>query len=483
MKFKVGNTFQKNVDTVVCFLRPDYEPAFASKELQSAYDTFYSGDTLKLKNEEIKVLRMKLKESFVNLLFVSFDCAQNNAMDKFRAAVLKIGTKLNELKAENVYVDNVTSLIFSDDKEDILRQLSATLPMSDYRFDNYKEKKSEVTSKEVVVFADTKLAKGLKEGAFIAEGICVARDLVNEPANTLTPKELADRTVEFGKKYGFEVEIIDKDGCEKLGMHAFLEVAKASVNEPKLIVMRYNGAKSKTVKGIIGKGLCYDSGGLALKPTAGMMNMKGDMAGAAAVIGAMCSIAANKLKKNVVTVVAACENLVDGEGYRNGDIINSMSGKTILIGSTDAEGRLTLADAMTYIINKENVDSIVELSTLTGACANFFGGVCSAVLTTNDSLFDAVAKNSEVAGEKYWRLPVYDEYKPFIKPQIADLFNTSSAGAGGICAGMFLNEFSENTPFLHMDIAGIAFRNAKTADLIEGGTGYGVKSVYYYIKN
>jgi len=208
----------------------------------------------------------------------------------------------------------------------------------------------------------------------------------------------------------------------------------------------------------------------------------GNMAGAAAVIGAMCSIAANKVKKNVVTIVAACENLVDGNGYRNGDILKSMSGKTIFVASTDAEGRLTLADAMTYMIRKENVDSIIELSTLTGSCATFFGKVCAGVLTTNDELYNKIASYTVISGEKYWRLPTYAEYRENIKSDIADLYNSTTAGAGGIAAGMFLDEFKEDKPFMHIDIAGTTFASSKSEGQIEGGTGYGVKTVYYYIK-
>ena len=213
-----------------------------------------------------------------------------------------------------------------------------------------------------------------------------------------------------------------------------------------------------------------------------MHAMKGDMAGSAAVIGAMCSIAMNKLPKNVVTVVAACENLVDGAGYRNGDIVHTMAGKSVFVHSTDAEGRLTLADAITYMIRKENVDSIIELSTLTGSCANFFSDVCCGVLTTDDEMYEKIASISDIAGEKYSRLPHYDEFREFIKSDIADLYNSSNNGAGGICAGLFLDEFKEDKPFMHLDIAGMTFAKTKKDGYPKGGTGYGVKTVYNYIK-
>ncbi len=482
MKFKISNTYPQNLDTVVCFTRPDYEPRFNNSTLQSAFDEAFGADDNKLEKDKSKILRMKLNGGFVNLILTSFDCSMENAFDGFRKAVLKVGTNLNELKAKVVYFDNPTNLVFTGDKEEIIRQISSNLPLCDYTFDIHKQKKTEITDKEIVIFGEDSFTAALNEGANIAEGVCIARDLVNEPANVLTPIELANRTVEFGKKYGFDVKLYSKEKCEELGMHAFLDVAKASVNEPVLIVMQYNGGGEEISKGIIGKGLCYDSGGLFIKPGDGMKTMNGDMAGAGAVIGAMCSIAANKLKKNVTTIVAACENLIDGNGYRNGDILESMSGKTIYVASTDAEGRLTLADAITYMIRKENVDSIVELSTLTGSCATFFGKVCSAVLTTEDDLFNKIADKSTVSGEKYWRLPTFSEYKENIKSDVADLYNSSTNGAGGISAGMFLNEFKENKPFMHIDIAGTTYTSSKSDGQIKGATGYGVSTVYYYIK-
>ncbi len=482
MKFKISNSYPQNLDTVVCFVRPDYEPKFNNAAVQTAFEYAFAGDDNKLEKDKFKVVRMKLDGGYVNVVLVGFDCGMENAFDGFRKTVLKIGTKLNELKSKVVYFDNATNLVFTENKEEIVRQISSNLPLCDYTFDIHKEKKTELTEKEIVIFGDDSYTTALNEGANIAEGVCIARDLVNEPANILTPRELANRTVELGKKYGFDVKLYSKEECAELGMHAFLDVAKASVNEPVLIVMHYNGGGDEVAKGIIGKGLCYDSGGLFIKPGESMKTMNGDMAGAGAVIGAMCAIAANKLKRNVTTVVAACENLIDGNGYRNGDILTSMSGKTIYIASTDAEGRLTLADAITYMIRKEKVDSIVELSTLTGACANFFGKVCSAVLTENDEMFNKIYEKSYISGEKYWRMPTYSEYKENIKSDVADLYNSSNNGAGGIAAGMFLNEFRENTPFMHIDIAGVTYTNAKSDGQIKGATGYGVSTVYYYIK-
>lgn len=483
MNFKMVSSCPSNVDTIVRFMKYNSTPTFSSETLQNAFDSALGGDDLDMKIGDVKTFRIRLGETFVNLIIIGFDCSlEEKALPIFRKALYKVGTKLNELKAKIVFVDNFTNLHFMD-KNEIARQFTSTLPLCDYAFDKYLTKKADYTEKEIHVFAaeEFDIADALAEGANIAHGVCIARDLVNEPSEVLTPAELARRTEVFGQKYGFEVEVFDQAACEAFGMHAFLAVGRASANESKLIVMRYNGGKGPA-KGIIGKGLCYDSGGLHLKPADGMVNMKGDMAGSAAVIGAMCSIAMNQLPQNVVAAVAACENLVDGTGYKNGDVIQTMSGKSVYVASTDAEGRLTLADAITYMIHKEQVDSIVELSTLTGSCANFFSNVCCGVLTTDDTLFEKIAVHSHLADEKYCRLPVFEEYQEFIKSDIADLHNSSTNGAGGICAGLFLDAFKEDKPFMHLDIAGMTFAKQKTDGCPKGGTGFGVKTVYHYIK-
>lgn len=483
MTFKTVTSCPNDVDTIVCLMQYDDAPFFSDSFIQETFDTFFGEDPQNFSAGDIKNFRMKLHDKYITLLLLCYDFTSENECNDFRKITLNLGTKLNELDAEKIYVDGLMAFT---KKEEILLQFSSTLPLCDYSFDKYKQKKADLTEKTIFVCCSNEsssFAHSLSEGANIASGICIARDLTNEPSDVLTPTELAARTFAYGLNYGFDVDIFDKDACEKLGMKAFLTVARGSAYEPKLIVMRYRGDDSTDIsKGVIGKGLCYDSGGLYLKPGASMEHSKADMAGGAAVIGAMCALAMNKVKKNVVAVVAACENMLDGNGYRNGDIVHTMAGKSVFVGSTDAEGRLTLADAITYMVRHENVDSIIELSTLTGSCANFFGDVCCGVLTTEDALYTKLISISDICGEKYWRIPHFDEFREFIKSDIADLHNTSTGGAGGICAGLFLDEFKEDTPFIHLDVAGMTFSKKKRAGYPKGGTGYGVKTVYHYIK-
>lgn len=487
MTFHLVNSCPQDIDTFVCFMQYDDIPDFSVDSLQEAFDAYFGGDDLELSAGDVKSLRLKANDKFVNLLLVAFDFATENELYDFRKITLKLGTILNELNAKTILIDGL--MAFTDDKEEILRQFSSTLPLCDYAFDKYKQKKAEHTEKEIFIletatFQDNAIEAALQEGANIAKGICIARDLTNEPSDILTPEELSNRVVAFGKEYGFEVEVFDKNACEELGLSAFLTVSRGSAYDPKLIVMRYLGNvySEKPAMGVIGKGLCYDSGGLYLKPGSSMEHSKADMAGGAAVIGAMCALAMNQIPVNVTAVVAACENMLDGKGYRNGDLVQTMAGKSVFVGSTDAEGRLTLADAITYMVRHEDVDSIIELSTLTGSCANFFGDVCCGVLTTDDKLYSKLSNYSNISGEKYWRIPHFDEYREFIKSDIADLHNTSTGGAGGICAGLFLDEFKEDKPFIHLDVAGMTFSKKKREGYPKGGTGYGVKTIYYYLK-
>jgi leucyl aminopeptidase len=268
-------------------------------------------------------------------------------------------------------------------------------------------------------------------------------------------------------------------------MDAFLAVAKCSKHSPKFIVMRYFGNKEneKDIFGLVGKGLTYDSGGYSIKPTNSMLDMKTDMAGAASVIGAMCAVAGNNLNINVVAVVATCENMISHKAYKPGDIINSMAGKTIEVLNTDAEGRLTLADAVHYIIEKENATKIIDIATLTGAALVALGTVTTAVLSNNDKFYLELENASKITGEKVWRLPMFDEYKQEIKGTLGDLKNSGGRYAGTITAGLFIGEFVQNKPWIHMDIAGTATSSKDEGYLAKGATGVGVRTLYYMAKN
>lgn len=398
-----------------------------------------------------------------------------------------LGKGLKE--AEKARISNLTIAPFKTKKlplQDLVRAMAETALLSSYRFDRYLAEKKQPSLKNVQIGYEQsdqgEVAAGINLGQILGKTTNFARDLVNEPANILTPERLAQEAQRAGEEFGFEVEIFDPKAIEALKMKAFLEVGKASVNTPRLIVMRYfgNPDKPEDILGLVGKGLTYDSGGLDIKPGDSMSTMKYDMAGSASVIGAMGAIAQAKLQLNVVAVVAACENLISGTGYRPGDIIDSMAGKSILITSTDAEGRLTLADAVHYAITEENVTTVVDVATLTGAAIIALGTTTTGVITNNQDLYSKLQDASEQSGERVWQLPSFPEYREQNKTPLADLKNTGGRPAGTITAGLFIEAFVQDKPWIHLDIAGTAF-NSKDGDyLVEGGTGVGVRLLYHF---
>ena len=365
----------------------------------------------------------------------------------------------------------------------ITKSIVQGVKLASYKFDKYKGNKEAYNPNVTIVGAPKekleKMKLKIEEASNVADGIIVARDLVNEPANVLYPETLAKRAVEIGKESGFEVEVFDEKQIEDLGMKAFLEVGKGSVHKPRLIVMRYMGNENSDERvGLVGKGLTFDTGGYSLKPSASMDTMKSDMGGDAAVIGTMQALAKNKVSKNVVAVVAACENAISGGSYKPGDIIGSMSGKTIEVLNTDAEGRLTLVDAITYIIEKENVDKVVDVATLTGAVLVALGTEITGVLSNNDEFYEELVVASRRSGEKFWRLPNDKCFKKLYKGDFAELKNTGGRFAGTITAGMFIEEFVQDKPWLHLDIAGTSWTDAANDSTPKGGTGAPVSTLY-----
>lgn len=318
--------------------------------------------------------------------------------------------------------------------------------------------------------------KKLKEALVLADGIRIARRLVNEPANVLSPEQLAKEASLLGKEHGFEVEVYDEVQIQQMGLHAFYSVAKGSDSSPRFIVMRYMNAKvGKHTLALVGKGLTYDSGGYALKPAQGMDTMFCDMGGAAAVIGAISSLAQLKAKVNVVAIVAACENMVSGHAYRNGDIIPSLSGKYIEVVNTDAEGRLTLADAISYAATVVKADQIIDIATLTGAVGVALGRDITGVVADDEGIFQAIQQAADASGDKVWRLPHYEHLAKHNKSQRADIKNSGGRPAGTATAALFCRAFAFGVPWGHLDIAGTAYQDKASPKAPLGATGVGAE--------
>ncbi len=421
-----------------------------------------------------------------NLLIVGLGEKDKLSLDSLRKASYKLGKKLMKLKIKNLGLAIPNFKDLSYDK--VVQAIAEGLLQSEYSFEKYLTDKKTVPTVENVYFdvmesEKENSKKAIDEIQIIMDGIFLARDLVNEPAMYMTPEALAKNAKEELIELGVDVEIFGRKEIEELGMEAFLAVSEGSEKEPQFIKMTWNGnPKDEKKLALVGKGLTYDSGGYSIKSSNGMVTMKSDMAGSAAVIGAMKSIAMSQLKKNVVGIVAACENMLSGGAYKPGDIIGSMSGKTIEVLNTDAEGRLTLADALWYAAEVEKADEIVDLATLTGACVVALGNINTGAITNNEELMKNVKNAAELAGEPVWQLPSNDEYRELIKGDFADLKNSGRGGAGTITAGLFLEEFVDNTPWVHLDIAGTSYQSSEKGYLPKGATGVPVKTLYNLVK-
>lgn len=348
-----------------------------------------------------------------------------------------------------------------------------------YRFKNYHTKEEDgsgTVSEVLIVERDSskisELERGVAEGLLFAEAVILARDMVNEPANVLTPTHMAEIARSVAEQEGLEIEVLERRQMEELGMGALLGVAKGSDQPPKLILLKYTGDPDNPSNnlGLIGKGITFDTGGISLKPAGGMEDMKGDMAGGASVIGAMKAIGRLKPKINVTGIIAATENMPGASAQRPGDIVRSMSGKTIEVINTDAEGRLVLADSLCYA-RKLGITCLVDIATLTGAMVVALGHACSGVMGNDQELIDRIINAGQATGDRMWQFPMYDDYKEQIKSDVADLKNTGGRPAGSITAAMFLSEFAEDTRWAHLDIAGTSLSTKEKGYQVKGGTG------------
>lgn len=392
------------------------------------------------------------------------------------------GTVLASLRTAKASA--ATVLLDAPEGSDLTADLEAEFAMGAklraYAFDVYKTTKKDGEKpkdlKLALSVADqkaTKKAWGSAEA--IADGVILARNLVNEPANVLGPVEFAKKAQEL-EKLGVEVEVLGEKEMKKLKMGALLGVAQGSVRPPQLAVMRWNGGKKGTAPvALIGKGVVFDTGGISIKPAGGMEDMKGDMGGAAAVVGAMHAVAGRKAKANVIGVIGLVENMPDGNAQRPGDIVTAMSGTTIEVLNTDAEGRLVLADALWYTQEKYKPSIMIDLATLTGAVLVALGNLNAGLFSNSDELADNLLAAGKASGEPLWRLPLSKGYDKMIDTPNADVKNIGGRWAGSITAAQFLQRFANDVPWAHLDIAGTAFGAPKDEICQSWASGYGVR--------
>lgn len=464
--------------------KADTRVVFLDKKTNKISDKikeFFSKDEIKLcekvikKNFENKDSIAILTETSEIILF-SFDAeAKDASLQKIGAKLAKTIFKSNKV---NVYIEKMSGSI--DD-------LILGFETGKYRFNKYftfavEDKETKLEKINFIIDKPAKMDKALS----LAESINFSRDLVNEPANILTPENFAKIVTKF-KKTGLKVEVLEQKELEKLGFNLLLAVAQGSDQKPRVVVMSWNGNPKKKDYDLtlVGKGVTFDSGGLSLKPSNSMEGMHTDMGGAAAVCGTIKAISELKINKNVLGIIGLVENMPSGNAYRVNDIIKSMSGQTVEVLNTDAEGRLVLADMLTYVQKKYKAKKIVDLATLTGAVSMLFGPVCAGLFSNDKEMIEKLTVSGEKTGDRLWNLPIDDYFNKAMDSTYADMQNIGKHRIGGGSQGAcFLKRFiEEGTNWAHLDIAGVA-REALDDDLYaKGGTGFGVKLLVDYIEN
>lgn len=388
-----------------------------------------------------------------------------------RVAALASGSKLKRLALITVHLTplNLSPVPFI---EGVL--------LGSYSFNRYRKENASSVPQSVSVIAKRSraLLASIQDAVKRAEAVHFTRDLVNTPSNYLTPSEMAAVAKGLqGKKT--KVSILNRSIAKRAGMEAFLAVSKGSAEDPRFIVIEYKGAGGRPVV-LIGKSVTFDSGGISLKPSAGMEKMKYDMAGGAAVLGVMKYISETAQPLHIVAILPATENLPGGSATRPGDIVRAVTGKTIEVINTDAEGRLTLADAIGFA-GKYRPEAVIDIATLTGACDIALGAEAAALMSNNDDLINSIKKASDETGEKVWQMPLYDEYSDYIKSDIADLKNVGGRSGSLVAAGYFLKEFAGDTPWAHLDIASTAWTDKGRPYTPRGATGTGVRLLISYL--
>ncbi len=410
-------------------------------------------------------------------------------LDKARRLGAKAVKTLESLKIDRFLIDIESLAVGKEKEEDLAQAITEGIILGSYKFDKYLSNKSDFKLKEVLIRVKRKVKSDTEEkirlGKILAEAQNFTRDLVNEPGNVITPVKLAEIAEELAKEYGFEIKIYDEEEIEKMGMNAYLSVAKGSANPPRFIHITYKPKNPIKKIALIGKGLTFDSGGLNIKTGDFMRWMKLDKSGACAVLGVFKALGElGDLRPNIELhgIIAAAENMPDGKSYRPDDIIIAKNGVSIEVGNTDAEGRLTLADALSYASDLKP-DAIIDMATLTGACIIALGEYTAGVMGNNQRFINEILTVSQKTGEWMWQLPFNDMLREHIKAPSADVYNIGKSKYGGaITAGLFLEKFvDKNIPWVHIDIAGPAHTTTGWYYHPKGGTGFPVRTITTFL--
>lgn len=412
---------------------------------------------------------------------------QDFDLERWRGAASKAGQYIRDSGIKQFVLP--VSKISGFQVEDLAESFVTGLLLGVYEFNEFRtvdrDKIKEIG--EVILLGETgetvqSIEKGSGVGKTIAEAVCMARDLVNGPSNTVTPTVLAEKARQIARNGGMEIEVLEVSQAQAMGMGAFVAVAKGSKEPGKFITLEYNRGKALETIALIGKGITFDSGGISIKPSEKMERMKDDMSGAAAVLATMEVASQLRLPFHLVGIIPATENLPGGKAYKPGDILKTLSGQTVEVISTDAEGRLILSDALTYSLRYQP-KAIIDLATLTGACVVALGDYVIGLFGNDESLLKRIEDASAKTGEKAWRLPLWEEYFEYLKSNVADFKNVGTRSAGAIIGAIFLSKFAGKTPWIHLDIAGPASIEKEQPYIPEGGTGVGVRLLVQLLRD
>lgn len=488
MKLHITQKFEEVKEDILIVGIPDHPDNTKGWE---AFVQYYHPQLQQwIKNNSVKSTYKKMStlpafenHSFQHVLFVGLGNRKWLTENKLRQVFSAVGKELNTLKANSIAIWTSSFTNEEITCEDVTFLASEGIGLGSYLFEDYKTSSNEqdvfIETTTLISEMDEDLLKAAFDlGKVSADAVNEARTLVNMPPNILRPRELANYAQTLAEKYGFEIEVLGKKEMEEQGMGAILAVNKGSVEEPQLITLKYNGTEQwEDVVGLVGKGITYDTGGYSLKPRDGMVGMKGDMGGAAAVLGAMAMVGETRPSKNVLAVIASTDNMISGEAFKPDDVITSLSGKTIEVLNTDAEGRLVLADAVTYAI-QSGANYLVNVATLTGGVIVALGNDKTGALTNDEVFFEEFMHAATETGEFVWRLPLTESDRERIrKSDVADLNNSPGRDGHMIFGGGFVGEFVGNTPWIHLDIAGTSGASVAHDLGPKGATGVMVRTL------
>ncbi|MBE9512993.1 MAG: leucyl aminopeptidase [Chloroflexi bacterium] len=463
--------------------RLDGDIANIDKALDGAISQLISQGEIKGKLNEVTIVHSLGKLPATRVVVAGLGKQQELTQDRVRGVMAETCRLLQQKGVDSMATIAQGAEIANITVEGAAQAVTEGALLGVYSFRRHITKEAEhgeIKQLLIVGSDETKLPileQGCYKGRVLAEATNLARDMVNEPANYMTPKHMADMAAKLAETYGLELSVLEREQMQELGMGALLGVAQGSRQPPKFIVLHYRGSDSTEIDvALVGKGVTFDSGGISIKPSEKMDEMKGDMAGGAAVMAAISAIAQLKPKINVMAVIPATENLPGDSALKPGDILTAMNGKTIEIISTDAEGRLILADALGYA-KKLGAKLVVDVATLTGACRIALGDVCSGAFGNNQELIDKVIAAGTEAGELIWQMPMYEEYKEQNKSEVADIKNIGGKYGGAITAAQFIAEFAGDTPWVHLDIAGTSLSEKERTYRVKGATGVPVRTL------